>query len=147
MLALINALVNDYRIIMKLPNFNLNQSISLNIYARGWLSAFVIIGITLLLLANLFRVTANAANNYEVYLYERESVESLRDESERLNRELAYYNSYEYKKLYARDFLHLAEPGEKLYKIVGTPKYYDLQEQELELFEEGNLLEWWLRII
>jgi cell division protein FtsB len=99
------------------------------------------------LLISLGRVIVNAADNYEVYLYEELSLTELQSENARLAKELAYYESYEYKKLYARDHLNLVEPGERLYRLVGRPEYYEVRDRGVQVFQEGNYLNWWLRIL
>lgn len=70
----------------------------------------------------------------------------MQQENLKLLNELQYYQSYEYKKLYARDNLRLGEPGERLYKIVGDQATYNVPEKELELFEESNL-QWWILLV
>jgi hypothetical protein len=71
-----------------------------------WLATLLVIGIVIVLVTNLFRVVLNARNNYEVYLYEKEGWAALQVERDRLSEELEFYQSNEYKKLYARDYLH-----------------------------------------
>ncbi len=120
---------------------------SFKFYTSGWLATIFVMGISLVLLVNFGRVIANAGESYEVYQYEKVSMEELLGEHEELQQELEYYQSFEYKKLYARDNLHLAEPNEKLYRIVGETTYYDVARAEIDLFAKANLLDWWKRII
>lgn len=114
---------------------------------NDWFATLLVIGIVLVLITNLFRVVLNARNNYEVYLYEKEGWVILQEERDRLAEELEFYQSYEYKKLYARDYLHLGESGETLYKVLGGFEYYDIKDDVRELFPKENFLSWWKLLI
>ncbi len=114
---------------------------------NDWLAVLLVIGIVLVLITNLFRVMLNAKNNYEVYLYEKEGWAILQEERDRLSEELEFYQSYEYKKLYARDYLHLGESGETLYKVLGGFEYYDVKDDVRDLFPKENFLSWWKLLI
>ncbi len=112
-----------------------------------WLATLFVIGIVIVLVTNLFRVVLNARNNYEVYLYEKEGWAALQVERDRLSEELEFYQSNEYKKLYARDYLHLGESGETLYKVLGGFEYYDVNSDIEELFPKEDYLSWWRLLI
>lgn len=112
-----------------------------------WLATLLVIGIVIVLVTNLFRVVLNARNNYEVYLYEKEGWAALQVERDRLSEELEFYQSNEYKKLYARDYLHLGESGETLYKVLGGFEYYDVNSDIEELFPKEDYLSWWRLLI
>ena len=111
------------------------------------MSVLLIAAVTMLLGLNLWRVATNARNSFEVYLFEQEALTDLESTHERLEAELAYYNSYEYKKLYARDNLRLAEPDETLYRIVSRPDYYELEKLEVDFFEDGEYFNWWMQLL
>jgi cell division protein FtsB len=131
---------------MKL-NFNLKSNLrnwlNKEFNLQSWLSMLIICLITVGLFLSLVRVVTNAQSNYEVYLYEKQGLEVLQKENDDLKDQLAYYQSYEYKKLYARDYLRLAEPGEKLYKIVGDDKTYDTAGKTPDFFADGKFVSWW----
>lgn len=111
-----------------------------------WLSVFLIIGMLVILSVNLIRAISDANKNYQVYLAEKESLSLMQQENLKLQNELQYYQSYEYKKLYARDNLRLGEPGETLYKIVGDQTTYNVPEKQLDLFNDNNL-QWWMLLV
>jgi len=113
------------------------------LHTRGWFSVAMIIGVTFLLLVSFGRVITNAKNNFEVYQYEQGGLTALRSDNQDLLRELDYYQSFEYKLLYARDYLHLAEPGETLYKIVGTQTYYKIDEKVPNFVTADSYSYWW----
>jgi cell division protein FtsB len=113
------------------------------LHTRGWFSVVMIIGVTFLLLVSFGRVITNAKNNFEVYQYEQSGLVALQGDNDELQRELDYYQSFEYKRLYARDFLHLAEPGETLYKIVGSQTYYEINEKVPNFVTADTYSFWW----
>ncbi len=126
---------------------NIRNWLSKELNLQGWLSMLIICLITIGLFLSLVRVVTNAQSNYEVYLYEKEGLETLQSENDNLKSQLAYYQSYEYKKLYARDYLRLAEPGERLYKIVGDAKTYDATAKAPDFFEGSGFVEWWKSLL
>lgn len=123
------------------------RSLSGQLHARGWLSVFVVVGITFMLLVSFGRVIANARSNYDVYLFEKDGLTVLQADNAELQRELDYYSSYEYKRLYARDYLHLAEPGETLYKIVGNQQYYQVTAVAPNFVPPSSYADWWLQLL
>lgn len=113
---------------------------------RATARALFMVGMLLALTTSLGKVMVNARNNNEVYEYEQENLSALEAEREKLQKELAYYESYEYKRLYARDYLNLAQPGERLYRIVDNTKLYDVR-QRLYNYPEANFLDWWRTVL
>jgi hypothetical protein len=119
----------------------------LGIPTSGWVVSVFVIGITILLFVNWSRVVINAKNNYEVYLYEKMGWAELVAQRDQLKKDLEFYSSLEYKRLYARDYLHLAESGVTLYKIVGSFNYYELNAANKDLFPRENYTGWWLLLL
>lgn len=113
----------------------------------NWISVFVVFSAVLLIVLNLARVVANAQDNYEVYQFEKQGLQELKQEHKELEQELEYYQSYEYKKLYARDNLKLADEDEKLYQILGERKQYEVVEQDPDLFQNQSFWNWWVILL
>ena len=128
-------------------NLQRQQILKIRINTRGWLSVIIVLGITLILLISFGRVITNATSNYEVYQYEQTGLDKLQAENDSLKQELGYYSSYEYKLLYARDYLHMAEPGERLYKIVGSQQYYQVEEQQPNFVTVDTYSYWWSQLL
>ncbi len=130
-----------------LPKLRLSRSAQFKIHTGGWLSVLIITGATFLLGLNLWRVAINAKESFEVYVFEQQTLEALQDSNSKLEEELEYYSSYEYKQLYARDNLRLGQGSEKLYRILRPQEYYQVPDEEPEFFTEGEYAEWWLELL
>ena len=130
-----------------LNKVRLSSLIRFRLYTRGWVSVVFVVGVTLLLLVSFGRVITNAQNNIEVYQFEQSGLTTLQADNQSLQHQLDYYNSFEYKRLYARDFLHLAEPGETLYKIAGNQTYYQIDQQKPNFVTADTYGYWWRKLI
>ncbi|MBL8014893.1 MAG: septum formation initiator family protein [Candidatus Doudnabacteria bacterium] len=125
----------------------------LQIYLKKWLNtdnltrALIVPGLILIVVLNLVRTISDAQRNYQVYLAEQELLGYMQQENADLKQELAYYQSYEYKKLYARDNLRLAEPGERLYRIEGAPQLYQPREKTYDPFRAEVSWQWWEALV
>jgi cell division protein FtsB len=114
---------------------------------QDWLVLGSLVLVSVILVSSLGRVVTNARNNYEVYVFEKEGLQELKAEQARLLQELAYYESFEYKKLYARENLFLGEPGERLYKLTEPPKLYQVRVREKDYFTDTNFTAWWMKLL
>lgn len=120
----------------------------LQIESGEWISLAVMLILLLLLVANLVRSMGEANRNYQVLLSEQELLAQMQSENLSLQTEYKYFTSYEYKKLYARDNLRLAEPGERLYQIVGDAKLYQIEPDKLEVFDQkSGYAQWWGKLL
>ncbi len=108
-----------------------------------WVGVVAIICFGLLMAFNLWRALDNAGNSLGVYQSEQASLAALQEQNESLLNELRYYQSYEYKRIYARDNLRMAEPGEKLYLVVDTTPAYYTPDEEFDLFAAQDFASWW----
>lgn len=81
------------------------------------------------------RVLINAIRTDEVYRYELSVREELADLNAERKSELEFQSSPEYAKLHARDYLHLAVPGEKLYYIPSA------QERKITIAQSTYIVE------
>lgn len=99
------------------------------------------------MLVSFGRVITNARDNFDVYQFEQGGLVSLQGENQDLQKQLDYYNSFEYKQLYARDYLHLAVPGETLYKIEGNPTYYQIDQQQPNFVTADTFTSWWAKLL
>lgn len=118
-----------------------------NIQTSGWLSVILLCGVAIALTMNLGRVIANARNNYEVFRFEQSSLNEMKAEHDKLSLQLAFYESSEYKRLYARDYLHLAESSESLFQVVAPIEYYQLEANTFDPLSYKDSGYWWDRIL
>lgn len=110
---------------------------------RSLILTLVVPFLTLVVMLNLVRSFTDAQRNYQVYIAEQELLSNMRSENDFLQNQLAYYKSYEYKRLYARDNLRLAEPGERLYKIEGPAQVYQPRQKEYSPTKAQPNIYWW----
>lgn len=118
-----------------------------NIDFRSWL---ILVGLTVVLLiiaGKLGDSMVNAYRNYQVYVAEQAGRDELAEEYQDLQQNLAYYRSYEYKKLYARDYLNLTQNGETLYRINDNDSFYEVKEKQQNFVESGEYTQWWLVLL
>lgn len=130
-----------------LAKLKLNRRLNLQINARGWLSVLVVVVMALVVGVNLWKVAVNAAESIDVFQAEQESLSALRQIHQDLQDQLSYYESYEYKKLYARDNLRLVEPGERLFRVLSPIEYFEFEEVTPNFFAETDNLSWWLELL
>lgn len=107
--------------------------------------SIVFLAVVLVVLGvNLFKRLDESSRDYGVYLTELASLEKLRNENQQLLAQLDYYNSVEYKLLYARDSLNKVRPGEKLYEISGDIVLYNFSTPPVKLYPELQPIKvWW----
>lgn len=103
--------------------------------------------LALLFMSDVARTITNAQANLEVYAYEQQVVNDRLAEQERLESELAYYESYEYARLYARENQNLAEPGERLYQLSEPIRLYQVQVRQKDFFSKTDFSNWWLSLL
>lgn len=111
------------------------------------------IGITLLLtlvsiiiLANIYRVVNNAQRNYEVYLYEKEQWKNLEENYEKMEKQYEFISSDEAKMLLARDMLNLGKSSESLFTTKRKSEYYQVQAEYIEVREKNDFKNWWFKL-
>lgn len=96
---------------------------------------------------NFYRKVEEGRRNYDVYVQELEALEELQAENDQLREELAYYNSAEYRLLYARDSLNLVRPGETLFELAEEIVIYDFAEEPVDLYAELEPLDVWQHLL
>lgn len=106
------------------------------------LSCFLAI-MAILFMGDIFGTISNAQANLEVYDYEQSIVELRKQEQERLKSELAYYQSLEYARLYARENQNLALPGEQLYVLSDPVKLYQVPIRQRDFYANADYASWW----
>jgi hypothetical protein len=119
----------------------------IQINTGGWISVVIITAITVLVCINLWRVGVNAQESMDVFTFEQDSLTNLQSENSQLLAELEYYQSYEYKKLYARDNLRLAEANERLFKVADPIDYFEVKESAPDFLTPENYSSWWFAIL
>jgi cell division protein FtsB len=96
-----------------------------------------------IVVSNVWQVVVSATDNYQVYVAEQQGLDELEAQYDQLSRELAYYKSYDYKELYARDNLKMVTPGSKLYKLNKPQQIYSVIDQQKQVVKEEDNLFWW----
>ena len=110
----------------------------------------VIIGLVILALGyNVFTAYNNGINNLRRIDEEQQKLDKLEAESEELSQLEKYYQSLDFKRIYAREILNLAEPDETLYYI-NRPEP-EPQIEDIKDYQEGIKLSdnafWWKKLI
>ena len=107
-------------------------------------SLVILFLILVIMSVTLVRKVQESGKNYEVYQQELTALDDLQAENEQLRRELAYYNSIEYKLLYARDSLNTTRPGERLYELSDEIVLYDYEPEQVSMYDQLDLKSvWW----
>ena len=102
---------------------------------------------TILIYNNIKRIN-NGRYNYDVYQYERDTLEDLVKKNEELKSELEYVNSLEYKRLVLREVLGYAYEDETVYKRKEDPTFYtDIEKRYIEVSEKEDYEQWWLMLL
>lgn len=130
-----------------LARLGLSRLNGLRIQFAGWLSVVVVIGVAFILLSNLIRVATNAQNSVEVYTYEQEILAELQDRRDELERQLQYYTSTEYQRVYARNARRLAASGELLVDVVEDRTAQPLAKQVQDLTKRSDYSVFWATLL
>jgi len=105
--------------------------------------------IILFLGLNIFTTFNKGMEDVRKFQLEQVKLKELKDENARLNQELEKYGSIEYKRIYARENLNLAEKKETLYYIErdsGSKEIEKLPADTIQINLEDNFF-WWKRLI
>jgi cell division protein FtsB len=97
--------------------------------------------------ANFVKRIEEGKRDYDVYLAEQVSLNKLKAENLQLKAELNYYNSLEYKLLYARDSLNKVRPGERLYELSNEIVLYNINPEPVKIYNQLNLIEVWRHLL
>jgi len=110
----------------------------------------VIIGLVILALGyNVFTAYNNGINNLRRIDEEQQKLDKLEAESEELSQLEKYYQSLDFKRIYAREILNLAEPDETLYYInrpEPEPQIEDIKDYQESIKLNDNAF-WWKKLI
>lgn|SRR3990167_3284250 len=110
----------------------------------------LIIGMVILALGyNVFTAYNNGINNLRRIDEEQEKLDKLLAESEELSQLEKYYQSLDFKRIYAREILNLAEPDESLYYInrpEPQPKIENIEDYQESVNINDNAF-WWKKLI
>jgi len=99
--------------------------------------------VILVVSSNIVRVFTNGQSNYSTFLLEKNERDKLQDKNNKLQQDLSYVNSDEYKQLFLRDSENLAQGNEELYQTKDKPIYYQTIPDYLDLKTKGNYNDWW----
>lgn len=119
----------------------------MEIPVENLISTVILILIVVFLSTNLARRVHESTQDYAVYLAEQEALAKLTAENKQLQDELDYYNSIEYRLLYARDSLNSVQPGEKLYELSKDIVIYSYQPEPVRIYEELEKLKIWQSLL
>ncbi|MFQ5493478.1 MAG: hypothetical protein ACE5DX_04945 [Candidatus Dojkabacteria bacterium] len=97
---------------------------------------------------NIYTAYSKGQTNLKRIESEEAKLEKLQAEAERLDGEIDYYSSIEYRRSYARDSWNLAEPGAELF-FVNRPEQHEIEsikfnKDPIPLY--NNSL-WWKKLI
>lgn len=113
---------------------------------EGGLLTVILVVSLLLLLSNIFRVISTGKSNFDVYVYEQDSLNALKEKNKELSLDKTYYESEEYKLLFLRDTELMAKPGESIYTTRDKPEYYDQPKILLDISYKENYADWWAKL-
>lgn len=98
---------------------------------------------------NIFTTFNKGVEDIKKFQAEQTTLDRLLEENKKLKEEVEQYNSIEYKKIYARENLNLAEKNETLYYI-DRPKAVQeidkLPEDTIQISLDNNAF-WWQKLI
>lgn len=86
----------------------------------------VVILIIIILGTNIYNTYVNGMNTINEFQQEQKKLEDLKALNDDLQKQVDHYSSLEYKKIYARENLNLADSNESLY-------YIDRPDEELQI--------------
>jgi cell division protein FtsB len=98
---------------------------------------------------NIFTTFNKGMEDERKFRLEQTRLEELKLENTRLNNELSRYDSIEYKRIYARENLNLAEKNETLYYIERKSPIQEIEvlpEDTVQIDLENNFF-WWKKLI
>jgi len=72
---------------------------------------------------NIIRGISNAQKNYQIYITEINNYELLKNRNKNLKEDLEYYSSDEFKQIFLRESLLLAEPDSKIFNTRSKPNF------------------------
>ncbi len=113
---------------------------------EGGLLTVILVVSLLLLLSNIFRVISTGKSNFDVYVYEQESLNALKEKNKELSLDKTYYQSEEYKLLSLRDTELMAKPGESIYTTRDKTEYFDQPKALLDVSYKENYADWWVKL-
>ncbi len=114
---------------------------------NGFALTVVLLLVSGILFANIFRVLDNGVKNYNVYRSEVQGLEEERARNQQLSREFQIVTSDEYLMLLARDVLNLVRPGETIFTTKPTQNFYEVKVNYLNPREKESFLDWWLLLM
>lgn len=113
-----------------MPYSFLNKKFSLKyIDFKDFYITIILFFVILILLANIHRAISNAYSNHLTYSVEINNYEQLKKRNLELKNDLEYYKSDEFKKIFLRESLLLAEEGDKIFITRGKPEF--IQEKKI----------------
>lgn len=127
--------------------FSKLNKITKDIIVEGGILSIILVVSLLLLVSNIFRVISNGRSNFEVYLFEQEGYNSLKERNEELLKDSSYYSSDEYRLLFLRDTELLGLEGETIYTTRKNPVYFDENKTLLDISKVNDYKDWWTKLL
>ena len=121
----------------------------INIDWTDLLGKVVIFLIIIALGYNVFTAYNNGVTNLRRIEEEEQKLNKLLAEAEQLSAQVKYYESLDFKRIYAREILNLAEPDETLYYInrpEPEPQIEDIKDYQESIKLNDNAF-WWKKLI
>jgi len=98
---------------------------------------------------NIFTTFNKGMEDLRKFQAEQTKLKGLQEENVRLQKELERYGSIEYKRIYARENLNLAEKQETLYYVERQKDYQEIEklpEDTIQINFDDNFF-WWKKLI
>lgn len=120
-----------------------------NFHNAGWTGTRVLVVMACLLLTsslifNIYMSVTQTSKNFQLYIEEQDKLKAEQERTAKIDKDLSYYQSFEYRQRYGYDSLNLAKPGEKLYLIESSDRQkYDLQGSNPEPVKKEDNWFWW----
>ena len=94
-----------------------------NIDYNGILLTLVLLLFIFSFSINIIRGISNAHNNYQIYITEISNYQNLKERNKNLKDDLEYYNSDEFKQIFLRESVLLADPDSKIFNTRSKPNF------------------------
>jgi hypothetical protein len=135
-------MVNLIKTIYKRFKINLNL-----IEFEGAGLTIILCIICLLLASNIYRDILKGKQNYDIYTYEKQTLEEVKERNKELTEEYNVTNSDEAIVLQGKDSYGYAKPHEELYRTKNDPYFFTEKKVFLEVDSRENYSKWWKGLI
>lgn len=114
-----------------------------------FLIRLIFIGILIVMSINIYTAFNKGIDTLARFQDEEQKLINLQEEKAQLQKQESQYNSLEYKRIYARENLNLADRNETLYYIDRKKEPLKIEQlpEDVMLITLENNVEWWKKLI